>query len=123
MYTLIGIVVTNIIGSDAVHLSGMKTIGEKCNFDALPVISFFMLDTSIVPTIILGILAMCLVPNMLQSEKLIDLECTDWYSSVAAASVTQTEDPLRLRLLSDEEMMCTLTTRMKRLMMKGGRKT
>jgi hypothetical protein len=65
----------NIMGSEAIRLSGIKTIGEECNFDAL---SFLIIVTKIIIPVVIGIPAMFLIPNKLQTECLIDWEKEGW---------------------------------------------
>jgi hypothetical protein len=55
----------------------MKTVGEDCNFEALP---FLVVIFQILFPIIIGIPAMFLIPNVLQTERLIDWEKEGWYS-------------------------------------------
>lgn len=70
-------IVTSLIGSGVIHWSGMKTVGEDCNFEALP---FLVVIFQILFPIIIGIPAMFLIPNVLQTERLIDWEKEGWYS-------------------------------------------
>jgi hypothetical protein len=70
--------VANIMGSEAIRLSGIKTIGEECNFDAL---SFLIIVTKIIIPIVIGIPAMFLIPNKLQTECLIDWEKEGWVNN------------------------------------------
>lgn len=67
----------NIMGSKVIHLSGIKAIGEECNFDAL---SFLIIFTQMIIPIVIGVPAMFLIPNVLQTERLIDWDCEGWYS-------------------------------------------
>ena len=67
--------VANIMGSEAIRLSGIKTIGDECNFDAL---SFLIIVTKIIIPIGIGVPAMFLIPNKLQTECLIDWEKEGW---------------------------------------------
>jgi len=83
--------VANIMGSEAIHLSGMKTMGEECNFDAL---SFLIIVTKIIIPIFIGVPAMFLIPNKLQTESLIDWEKEGWIN---------TNETERSDLLGNEE--------------------
>jgi hypothetical protein len=71
-------IVTSLIGSGVIHWSGMKTVGDDCNFEALP---FLVVVFQILAPIVIGIPAMFLIPNALQTERLIDWEKEGWYSS------------------------------------------
>ena len=66
------------MGSEAIRLSGIKTIGEECNFDAL---SFLIIVTKIIIPIVIGVPAMFLIPNKLQTECLIDWEKEGWVNN------------------------------------------
>ena len=55
----------------------MKTVGEECDFEALP---FLVVIFQILLPIVVGIPAMFLIPNVLQTERLIDWEKEGWYS-------------------------------------------
>jgi hypothetical protein len=66
------------MGSEAIRLSGIKTIGEECNFDAL---SFLIVVTKIIIPIGIGVPAMFLIPNKLQTECLIDWEKEGWINN------------------------------------------
>lgn len=68
---------TSLIGSGVIHWSGMKTVGEECDFEALP---FLVVIFQILLPIVVGIPAMFLIPNVLQTERLIDWEKEGWYS-------------------------------------------
>ena len=67
--------VANIMGSEAIRLSGVKTIGEECNFDAL---SFLIIVAKIIIPIGIGVPAMFLIPNKLQTECVIEWEKEGW---------------------------------------------
>ena len=66
------------MGSDAIRLSGMNTIGEEFNFNAL---SFLIIVTKIIIPIVIGVPAMFLIPNKLQAECLIDWEKEGWINT------------------------------------------
>jgi hypothetical protein len=63
------------MGSEAIRLSGVKTIGEECNFDAL---SFLIIVAKIIIPIGIGVPAMFLIPNKLQTECVIEWEKEGW---------------------------------------------
>ena len=86
------VVLTYLIGSGATQLSGMKTMGEDCNFDALPLLCVV---TQIIVPIIIGVPAMFLVPNVLQTERLIDWESEGWLPE-------KNDAPERLSFLASE---------------------
>ena len=60
-----------MFGAGIIRWSGMVTVGENCNFDALPSL---VLITKILIPIIIGIPATFLIPNVLQTEPLINWE-------------------------------------------------
>ena len=68
--------VSSLLGSGIIKWSGMVTIGESCDFSALPylVVVFWILLPMLV-----GIPACFLIPNNLQTEHLIDWEREGWY--------------------------------------------
>ena len=82
------------MGSEAIRLSGIKTIGEECNFDAL---SFLLIITKIIIPIVIGVPAMFLIPNVLQTERLIDWDREGWYSAERRSN----DEPIRFGLLND----------------------
>ena len=90
---------TSLIGSGVIHWSGMKTVGEDCNFEALPLLVVIF---QILAPIVIGIPAMFLIPNALQTERLIDWETEGWYSS----SETTDESASRSGLLASEDDDC-----------------
>ena len=77
-------VVSNLLGSKAIDWSGIKTEGEDCNFTSLP---YLVLITQIVIPITIGIPAIYLIPNVYQTENLIDWEKEGWYSERTDRSV------------------------------------
>mmetsp|Transcript_5975 Transcript_5975/g.13077 ORF Transcript_5975/g.13077 Transcript_5975/m.13077 type:complete len:673 (-) Transcript_5975:3-2021(-) len=69
--------VTNLLGSAVLKWSGMKTIGEDCDFDSLP--GLVVIFQILVP-ILGGIAAIMLfIPNVHQTEPLIDWKKERWY--------------------------------------------
>merc|ERR1719199_798374 len=64
------------LGSGIIKWSGLVTIGDDCNFDRLP--SLLVLFQIIIP-IVVAIPATLLIPNVHQTEKLIDWEKERWY--------------------------------------------
>ena len=76
MFEFCGIV-SNLLGSRAIDWSGIKTVDEDCNFTPLP---YLVLITQIVIPIGIGIPAVFLLPNVYQTENLIDWEKEGWYS-------------------------------------------
>ena len=71
-------IVSNLLGSRAIDWSGIKTVDEDCNFTPLP---YLVLVTQIVIPIGIGIPAVFLIPNVYQTENLIDWEKEGWYSA------------------------------------------
>lgn len=70
MYDFCGIV-TNLLGSGLIHWSGMTTIGEDCDFSALPRL---IIGSKILVPVAIGIPSMFLIPNVLQTDHLINWE-------------------------------------------------
>lgn len=70
--------VSNLVGSGVIKWSGMTTVGEECNFDSLP--NLIVIFSILVPTLV-GIPATFLIPNVLQTENMIDWETEQWYVS------------------------------------------
>jgi hypothetical protein len=75
MFEFCGIV-SNLLGSKAIDWSGIKDVGEDCNFTPLP---YLVLITQIVIPIGIGIPAIFLIPNVYQTENLIDWANEGWY--------------------------------------------
>lgn len=70
--------VSNLLGSGVIKWSGMTTVGEDCNFDSLP--TLIVIFSILIPTLV-GIPATFLIPNVLQTENMIDWEKEQWYVS------------------------------------------
>lgn len=68
--------VSNLLGSSIIESTGMKTIGKDCNFDDLP--RLIVIFQVLVPLIV-GIPAVYFIPNVYQTEQLIDWEKERWY--------------------------------------------
>eukprot|EP00571_Detonula_confervacea_P012466 CAMPEP_0172306404 /NCGR_PEP_ID=MMETSP1058-20130122/7478_1 /TAXON_ID=83371 /ORGANISM="Detonula confervacea, Strain CCMP 353" /LENGTH=622 /DNA_ID=CAMNT_0013018275 /DNA_START=148 /DNA_END=2016 /DNA_ORIENTATION=+ len=68
--------VSSLIGSGVIQWSGMKTVGENCDFESLP---YLIVIFQILVPMIVGIPAVFLIPNVLQTEHLIDWESERWY--------------------------------------------
>jgi hypothetical protein len=68
--------VSNLLGSGVIKWSGMTTVGDDCNFDALP--KLIIVYSIVIPTVV-GIPATFLIPNILQTEKMIDWDKEQWY--------------------------------------------
>merc|ERR1712194_714250 len=71
-------IVSSLLGSGVIKWSGMVTVGDSCDFEALPylIVVFQML----VPMLV-GIPAAFLIPNVLQTEHLIHWERERWYTA------------------------------------------
>lgn len=67
---------SNLLGSGVIKWSGMSTVGDDCNFDALP--KLIIVYSIVIPTLV-GIPATFLIPNILQTENMIDWEKEQWY--------------------------------------------
>ena len=85
MFEFCGIV-SNLLGSKAIDWSGIKTVDEDCNFTPL---TYLVLITQIVIPIGIGIgiPAVFLIPNVYQTENLIDWANEGWYSERIDRSV------------------------------------
>jgi len=88
--------VNTLIGAGIIRWSGMVTVGENCKFDALPSL---ILITKILIPIIIGIPATFLIPNVLQTERLIDWSREDWFFF----NSVRTDEPERSELLASSE--------------------
>lgn len=69
---------SGLLGSGIIQWSGMVTVGDNCNFDALS--QLIVLWKILIP-ILVGIPATFLIPNKLQTEPLIDWKEEAWYGS------------------------------------------
>eukprot|EP00585_Thalassiosira_rotula_P018998 CAMPEP_0196198812 /NCGR_PEP_ID=MMETSP0912-20130531/2723_1 /TAXON_ID=49265 /ORGANISM="Thalassiosira rotula, Strain GSO102" /LENGTH=116 /DNA_ID=CAMNT_0041471891 /DNA_START=1 /DNA_END=351 /DNA_ORIENTATION=+ len=79
--------VSSLLGSGLIHWSGMVTVGDTCDFKALP--TLIVIFRMMVPMLV-GIPAIFLVPNVLQTEYLIDWEEEGW--SQANSDVVQSSE-------------------------------
>jgi len=70
--------VSSLLGSGVIQWSGMITVGDTCDFDALP---YLIVIFSILVPMLVGIPAAFLIPNVLQTEHLIDWEQEQWYEA------------------------------------------
>lgn len=77
----------------------MVTVGENCNFDALPSL---VLITKILIPIIIGIPATFLIPNVLQTEPLID-----WGSRKRKIGITLTS-PMEVLVYPQVKMIALM---------------
>merc|ERR1712110_1246171 len=68
--------VSQLLGSGVIQWSGMVTVGEKCDFEALP---YLIVVFQILLPMLVGIPACFLIPNVLQTEHLLDWEKEGWY--------------------------------------------
>lgn len=69
-------IITNVLGSGIIRWSGMRTVGEDCNFDDLP---HLIVVYQILLPLVVGIPATLFIPNLLQTEQLIEWEKESWY--------------------------------------------
>ncbi len=69
--------VSNLLGSGVIRWSGMKTVGDNCDFEALP---YLIVIFQIIVPLAVGIPAIFLIPNVLQTEHLIDWKNEGWYA-------------------------------------------
>eukprot|EP00581_Thalassiosira_minuscula_P005773 CAMPEP_0183743564 /NCGR_PEP_ID=MMETSP0737-20130205/65280_1 /TAXON_ID=385413 /ORGANISM="Thalassiosira miniscula, Strain CCMP1093" /LENGTH=723 /DNA_ID=CAMNT_0025979185 /DNA_START=208 /DNA_END=2380 /DNA_ORIENTATION=- len=70
--------VSNLLGSAIIGWSGMKTVGEDCNFDNLP---HLILVFQILVPVLVGVPATLFIPNVEQTEPIIDWEKERWYEA------------------------------------------
>lgn len=84
-----------MFGAGIIRWSGMVTVGENCNFDALPSL---ILITKILIPIIIGIPAAFLIPNVFQTETLID-----WGSEDCFSNSLRSDEQERSELLASSE--------------------
>ncbi|KAL7536719.1 hypothetical protein ACHAXR_007360 [Thalassiosira sp. AJA248-18] len=68
--------VSNLLGSVIIEWSGMKTVGEDCNFDNLP---YLIVVFQILVPLLVGLPSTLFIPNVLQTEQLIDWKKEKWY--------------------------------------------
>ena len=69
-------IITNVLGSGIIRWSGMRTVGEDCNFDDLP---HLIVVYQILLPLVVGIPATLFIPNLFQTEQLIEWEKESWY--------------------------------------------
>ena len=77
--------VSSLLGSGVIQWSGMVTIKtdtQDCDFEALP---YLIVIFQIFVPMLVGIPAIFLIPNTLQTERLIDWEQESWYEDRADA--------------------------------------
>ena len=67
---------TNLLGSGVIGWSGMQTVGDSCNFDDLP--RLLVIFQILIPLAV-GIPATFFIPNVLQTEQLMDWPKERWY--------------------------------------------
>jgi hypothetical protein len=72
--------VTTMLGSGVIRWSGMKTIGNNCDFTVLP---YLIIIFQVCMPLVVGIPVTFMLPNVLQTEHIIDWETEDWYANGA----------------------------------------
>jgi hypothetical protein len=65
-----------MLGSGVIRWSGMKTVGDSCDFGALP---YLIVISQILVPLAVGIPATLMLPNVSQSEHIIDWEKEEWF--------------------------------------------
>ena len=73
--------VSTLLGSGVIEYSGMITVKPddgECDFAALP---WLIVIFQILVPMVIGIPCVFLIPNVLQTEKLIDWDKEEWYKS------------------------------------------
>jgi len=91
--------VSNLLGSGVIKWSGMTTVGDDCNFDALP--NLIVIFSILIPTLV-GIPATFLIPNVLQTENMIDWEKEQWYVSQRDGEEPQSEEDIENNNADDD---------------------
>jgi len=91
--------VSNLLGSGVIKWSGMTTVGDDCNFDALP--NLIVIFSILIPTLV-GIPATFLIPNVLQTENMIDWEKEQWYVSQRDGEEPQSEEDVENNNADDD---------------------
>ncbi|KAL7542103.1 hypothetical protein ACHAXR_011515 [Thalassiosira sp. AJA248-18] len=81
--------VSSLIGSGVIQWSGMKTVGDNCDFEALP---YLIVVFQILVPMLIGIPAAFMIPNVLQTEHLIDWEKERWYEEDITPSELETSE-------------------------------
>ena len=69
--------VVTLLGSGVIQWSGMKTVGQSCDFGALP---YLIIISQIIVPLAVGIPVIFMIPNVLQTEKMIDWEKENWFT-------------------------------------------
>jgi len=77
----------------------MTTVGDDCNFDALP--NLIVIFSILIPTLV-GIPATFLIPNVLQTENMIDWEKEQWYVSQRDGEEPQSEEDVEYNNADDD---------------------
>ncbi len=72
--------VTSLFGSGVIRWSGMKTVGDNCDFTVLP---YLIIIFQVCVPLVVGIPVTFMLPNMLQTEHIIDWKTEDWYADGA----------------------------------------
>ena len=80
--------VSGLLGSGVIQWSGMVTTGTDCNFEALP---YLIVICQILVPICIGMPACFLLPNVLQTDQLIDFEREEEWTLNKASSVDEEE--------------------------------
>jgi len=81
--------ISNLLGSAVISWSGMTTVGDDCNWANLP---YLIVIFQILVPILIGVPAIFLVPNSLQTEHLIDWSSEGWYEKRQDEVVTSDEN-------------------------------
>lgn len=89
--------VSGLFASWAIDLSGMITVGESCNFEALPML---IIVVNVLPIALVGLPVIMLIPDVYQTEELIDWEKEGWIAE--RDYVPAAEDDERQRLSASQ---------------------
>ena len=80
---------SNLLGSGIIEWSGMITVGDHCDFDNLP---YLIVICQILVPLAVGIPATLFIPNVHQTERLIDWKTEQWYEDDKEEELDDTLD-------------------------------
>ncbi|KAL9180748.1 hypothetical protein ACHAXT_011201 [Thalassiosira profunda] len=80
--------VSQLLGSGVIQWSGMVTVGDQCNFEALP---YLIVIFQVLVPMLVGVPACFLIPNVLQTENLLDWEKEGWYEDTRREELETSE--------------------------------
>ena len=80
---------SNLLGSGIIKWSGMITVGDHCDFNNLP---YLIVIFQILVPLAVGIPATLFIPNVHQTERLIDWKKEQWYEDDKEEELDDTLD-------------------------------